>query len=129
MVFSLEIVTGCGRAKHAGERVIVSGHIPPGMFGGCWGHYSKDYEGLLSRYADVLAGQLFGHQHSGSFRILRTGSEYLGSPFAVAHVTPSFSPYQVFLQLRKNKRLEGSDSERTDIQIDRQSGCIPLLLD
>jgi hypothetical protein len=74
---------------------MITGHIPPGMFGGCWGRASKEYELLLFKYKDALAGQVFGHQHSGSFRLLREEAAYLGAPFAVAHITPALSPYNV----------------------------------
>mmetsp|Transcript_15293 Transcript_15293/g.39488 ORF Transcript_15293/g.39488 Transcript_15293/m.39488 type:complete len:503 (-) Transcript_15293:26-1534(-) len=82
------------RAQSSNERVLITGHVPPGMYGGCWGRASKEYELLLFRYRDALAGQVYGHQHSGSFRLLRENAEYLGAPFAVAHVSPGFTPYQ-----------------------------------
>lgn len=81
------------RAQGNNERVLITGHIPPGMFGGCWGRASKEYELLLFKYKGALAGQVFGHQHSGSFRLLREEAAYLGAPFAVAHITPALSPY------------------------------------
>jgi hypothetical protein len=59
------------RARAGGRKVIIAGHIAPGLWGGCWGAYSEAYEAVVAAAADVVAAQLFGHQHSGSFRVLR----------------------------------------------------------
>ena len=32
--------------------------------------YNKKYLGLLAKYANVIAGQMYGHEHTDSFRIL-----------------------------------------------------------
>ena len=45
------------------------------------GNYSAAYEELLSRYTNVVVGQLFGHQHSGSFRLLRAPSTSATPPY------------------------------------------------
>jgi len=82
------------RSKQNGERVLITGHIPPGMFGGCWGKASHEYEMLIGRFQETVVGQLFGHQHSGSFRLLREDGKYLGKPVSVAHVTPGFSTFK-----------------------------------
>eukprot|EP00240_Pyramimonas_obovata_P001020 CAMPEP_0118923918 /NCGR_PEP_ID=MMETSP1169-20130426/2271_1 /TAXON_ID=36882 /ORGANISM="Pyramimonas obovata, Strain CCMP722" /LENGTH=465 /DNA_ID=CAMNT_0006864979 /DNA_START=397 /DNA_END=1794 /DNA_ORIENTATION=+ len=81
-------------ARAAGEPCLITGHIPPGVYSGCWGNYSAAYEELLSRYTDVVAGQIFGHQHSGSFRLLRSPSTSATPPYGVAYVTPSFTAYR-----------------------------------
>ena len=32
--------------------------------------YNKKYLGILTKYANVIAGQMYGHEHTDSFRIL-----------------------------------------------------------
>ena len=32
--------------------------------------YNKKYLGILTKYASVIAGQMYGHEHTDSFRIL-----------------------------------------------------------
>jgi len=94
------------RARVAGNKVVVAGHIPPGLWGGCWGAHSQAYEAVVAAASDVVVAQLFGHQHSGSFRLLRGdggsagtvgGLEDTGLPppvTSVAFVTPSVTPYK-----------------------------------
>ncbi|KAK3253983.1 hypothetical protein CYMTET_36788 [Cymbomonas tetramitiformis] len=82
------------RARLARESCLITGHIPPGVWGGCWGNYSSAYQELVSRYTDVVAGQLYGHQHSGSFRMLRHPPDPTNPAFGVAYVTPSLTPYK-----------------------------------
>ena len=51
-------------------------HVPPGVFelvdGMSWFYlpYNKKYLGILTKYASVIAGQMYGHEHTDSFRIL-----------------------------------------------------------
>jgi len=80
-------------AQNDAETVLVTGHIPPGTWSGCWGNYSAEYEAVVARYAAVVAGQLFGHQHSGSFRMMRSPSHPHINAYGVAFVTPSLAPF------------------------------------
>ena len=116
------------QARVARERVVVTGHIPPGVWSGCWvrvpvrrsccvstaftcaavlsawvltqampsnapaphggveqGNYSAAYEETLHEYRDVLAAQLFGHLHSGSFRLLRSPSVSTTPAYGALH--------------------------------------------
>ena len=92
-----------------GGRAIIIGHIPPGLWSGCWGEYSEEYEQVVSDFEDVILAQFYGHDHSGSFRIFYGGDD-LGdevdgndgndgnstspAPVSVAHVTPSLTPFK-----------------------------------
>ena len=85
-------------ARLHGSRVIVTGHVPPGIWGGCWGEFSDEYEDIVASFADVVALQIFGHQHSGSSRLLRAfadgadRSEQDATASSVAFITPSIAP-------------------------------------
>ena len=89
------------RAARAGEPCVVFGHVPPGLWGGFWGRYSERYEAAVLAHAGAVAAQLFGHQHSGSLRLLRPAAGGKGAgdgggpgaPAAVAYVTPALTPY------------------------------------
>lgn len=87
-----------GEARAAGRKVIVAGHVPPGIWGGCWGEFGDAYENTVADFQDVVAAQLFGHQHSGSSRLLRafapTDDRTLpgARESSVAFVTPAISP-------------------------------------
>ena len=47
-------------ARAAGEKVVVLGHIPPGETDAL-PSYGDYYVDVVSRYADVIVLQLFGH--------------------------------------------------------------------
>eukprot|EP00899_Mesostigma_viride_P027805 jgi/Mesvir1/8209/Mv12500-RA.1 len=99
-------------ARARGERVILTGHIPPGLAGDCWGTWSVRYQQLAHRYAlaGVIIAHVFGHQHRGSLRLLRGPRKEAGNvagggtqpttfnsstfpaPSQVAYVCPSLSP-------------------------------------
>ena len=74
-------------------QAILIGHIPPGLWSGCWGEYSAEYEAIVGSFRDVIAAQLYGHQHSGSFRILYEPRNATKAS-SVAYVTPSLSPFK-----------------------------------
>jgi len=78
-------------ARAAGEAVLILGHSPPGVWGGSWGEASERYQHLVAAAGATVAGQLFGGQHSGSFRVLRDGA---GAPTSVAYVTPALTTFR-----------------------------------
>lgn len=78
-------------ARAAGEAVLILGHSPPGVWGGSWGEASERYQLLVPAAGATVAGQLFGGQHSGSFRVLRDGA---GAPASVAYVTPALTTFR-----------------------------------
>ena len=66
------------KAKSDGVKVYVNGHHPAvGVFAdtgisvdGLWPQYSMRYMVLIQRYADIIEGQFFGHDHVDEVRIL-----------------------------------------------------------
>ena len=76
-----------------GGKAILIGHIPPGLWSGCWGEYSEEYENIVGSFEDVVAAQLYGHHHSGSLRVLH-GADGEGAASGVAYVTPSLTPFR-----------------------------------
>ena len=66
-------------------QVYIVAHVPPGVFelveGMSWFYadYNKKYLNILQRYTDVIEAQLYGHEHTDSFRILfdKQGKLYL----------------------------------------------------
>ncbi|QDZ18343.1 metallo-dependent phosphatase [Chloropicon primus] len=90
--------------ESTGAKAILIGHIPPGLWSGCWGEYSEVYEEIVSSYTGVIAAQLYGHQHSGSFRVFYDrereagkGDGFLSRASGVAYVTPSLTPFKNLL--------------------------------
>jgi len=79
------------QARTAGEAVLILGHSPPGVWGGSWGEASEHYQRLVAAAGATVAGQFFGGQHSGSFRVLRDAA---GAPTSVAYVTPALTTFR-----------------------------------
>ena len=51
-------------------------HVPPGVFelveemSWFYGDYNRKYLDVLQKYTDVIQAQMYGHEHTDSFRIL-----------------------------------------------------------
>ena len=76
--------------ESAGESALIVGHIPPGIWNGCYGNFTERYEDVLAEFPGAVAGQVFGHRHSGSWRVFRDKTD---APSSVALTTPSLTPY------------------------------------
>ena len=73
---------------------MIVGHVPPG--GQSWGspqatvkELHARFLRLLIRFSHLLAGQLYGHTHSDSFRLIRSET---GKPVGLSLVQGSVSP-------------------------------------
>ncbi|GFN93274.1 acid sphingomyelinase-like phosphodiesterase 3b, partial [Plakobranchus ocellatus] len=83
-----------GDARAVGEKVILTGHVPPGLLTPDlvdWFHklHRSGFMKVLLHYADVIAATHFGHDHEDGFKILQNsdGSKSL-SQFTAPSVTP-----------------------------------------
>jgi len=56
-------------------QVYIIAHVPPGVFelgdGLRWFYpkYNRQYLDVLEKYADTIALQMYGHEHTDSFRV------------------------------------------------------------
>jgi len=56
-------------------QVYIVAHVPPGMFelgdsiSWFYAAYNKKYLEVMEKYQDVIAVQLYGHEHTDSFRL------------------------------------------------------------
>ena len=69
-------------------QVLIIGHVTPGGFerhaGQYWftahqdegDQYDVRYYGIIQKYYDVIAAQLYGHQHTDSFKLFYSTSEW-----------------------------------------------------
>ena len=86
---------GRGLGEERGEgRVYIVGHFPPG--GQSWTspqdtvkELHARFLQLLIRFSHVVAGQLFGHTHTDSFRLIRSEK---GKPVGLSLIQSSVSP-------------------------------------
>ena len=78
-------------AESVGDNALIVGHIPPGIWNGCYGNFTERYQEILAEFPRTVSGQVFGHRHSGSFRLLKDSE---GEPSSVALITPSLTPYK-----------------------------------
>ena len=57
-------------------QVILLTHVPPGVFelysGLMWFYnkFNNEYLGILREYSDIIGSQIYGHEHTDSFRVL-----------------------------------------------------------
>uniref|UniRef100_A0A2K6GMC9 Acid sphingomyelinase-like phosphodiesterase n=1 Tax=Propithecus coquereli TaxID=379532 RepID=A0A2K6GMC9_PROCO len=87
-------------ASRAGERVYITGHIPPGFFekkrNKAWFRegFNEQYLEVVQKHHRVIAGQFFGHHHTDSFRMFYDDA---GAPINVMFLTPGVTPWKTTL--------------------------------
>jgi sphingomyelin phosphodiesterase acid-like 3 len=74
----MESVLNSSRANN--EKVLIVGHVPPGMFeraagfvvkeGWFYDKFNERYVSIIRSHCNTIVGQLFGHEHSDSFKIV-----------------------------------------------------------
>lgn len=58
-------------------QVILLSHVPPGLFekysGLMWfyNEFNTQYVRILQNFSDVITSQIYGHEHTDSYRILK----------------------------------------------------------
>ncbi|XP_046373971.2 sphingomyelin phosphodiesterase A-like [Haliotis rufescens] len=74
-------------ASDHNEKVIITGHIPPGEF---WvqSQYGDIYTEIIRKYADVIAMNVFSHTHHDEFELITDPSD-TSRPTGVVFVAPS----------------------------------------
>ncbi|GFS00715.1 acid sphingomyelinase-like phosphodiesterase 3b [Elysia marginata] len=109
-------------AREAGEKVIVSAHVPPtipspSVFHWFYPQYQGRYVELMTRFSDVIVAHHYAHEHSDTFKILQRNDETGASPVFLA---PSVTP------LRGTKPSGEQFAHRNPgvrlVQYDRQTG-------
>ncbi|XP_023421441.1 acid sphingomyelinase-like phosphodiesterase 3b isoform X3 [Cavia porcellus] len=87
-------------ASHAGEKVYIIGHVPPGFFEKtrkkAWFRdgFNKEYLKMVQKHHHVIAGQFFGHHHTDSFRMFYDDA---GAPISAMFLAPGVSPWKTTL--------------------------------
>lgn len=83
-------------AQDRSSKVIIAAHAPPGYFERFAvipffnATYNSDYINLLNKHGKVIMAQIYGHEHTDSFRIFASDSGELQS---VAFLAPSVTPW------------------------------------
>jgi len=85
LVFELQL------AEFKGEKVHLLGHIPPGHVD-CVRVWSANFHAIISRYADTVTGQFYGHTHTDSFQLFYQQTKD-GMACNVAYIAPAVTPY------------------------------------
>ncbi|KAH9491715.1 Acid sphingomyelinase-like phosphodiesterase 3b [Bulinus truncatus] len=83
-------------AKSNGEKVILTGHVPPGLFfpeysDWYWPQFKSRFLSIIQNYYDVIVALNFGHDHYDSFKILQKED---GSSAVPQFVAPSVTPWR-----------------------------------
>lgn len=84
-------------AKKKNESVYIVAHVPPGMFelveGMSWfySEFNRKYLDILLRYTDVIRAQMYGHEHTDSFRIL---FDKEARPVSPIFLSPAVTPWK-----------------------------------
>lgn len=78
------------------EKVLVTAHIPPGVHtpsGLIWMYdsFHNKLVGILKKYAAVIVGMHFGHDHADEFKILQNNDGVASVPIFIA---PSVTPWR-----------------------------------
>ncbi|XP_069125849.1 acid sphingomyelinase-like phosphodiesterase 3b [Argopecten irradians] len=83
-------------ARSLNKKVILFSHIAPGYFekyeGMMWFYddYNYEYVKILQTFNDVIATQIYGHEHTDSFRLVK---DNFGEPVDVLFLSPAVTPW------------------------------------
>ena len=111
-------------AKQAGERVIVTSHIPPGLDEfdhaiGFHNEFDDRYVRAFDGYNDIVVGSFYGHNHLESFRILKdVSSENAHVMFLTSSVTPSINVNPSVTMYKYKKTFPFTILDRIPIYVD-----------
>ncbi|XP_012939408.1 acid sphingomyelinase-like phosphodiesterase 3a [Aplysia californica] len=83
-------------ARANGEKVLVSAHVPPGLFVPdfiywMYPQYQHSFHRIMLDFSDVIAGQYYGHDHTDTFKIVQNEKGQQASPMYTA---PSVTPWR-----------------------------------
>jgi sphingomyelin phosphodiesterase len=79
------------------EKVIIVGHIPPGIDDrsptpSCKPSYTLEFQKIVDEFADLIIMQAYGHTHTDSFRIIMDAATN-SIPRSVAFISPSVTTW------------------------------------
>jgi sphingomyelin phosphodiesterase len=77
------------QAEANNQYVYIIGHVPPASEQ-CLSLWAMHYQVLIRRYANIVRGQFFGHQHTDEFRITRDKEN---NPIGVQFLAPALDTY------------------------------------
>lgn len=75
-------------AEANNQYVYIIGHMPPGS-DACLSLWSKHYSVLVTRYANIIRGQFFGHLHTDE---LKVSKDFNDKPVGLQFISPSLDP-------------------------------------
>ncbi|XP_052775676.1 acid sphingomyelinase-like phosphodiesterase 3b [Mya arenaria] len=84
-------------ARKHNQMVYIIAHVPPGVFelgsGLTWFYpkYNKQYLEKLEEFADIITLQLYGHEHTDSFRVQFDAE---GKPISMMLLAPAVTPWK-----------------------------------
>eukprot|EP00058_Branchiostoma_floridae_P018145 XP_002603634.1 hypothetical protein BRAFLDRAFT_101365 [Branchiostoma floridae] len=78
------------------EKVYIIGHVPPGTHERIYTkrdfrpNHNKRYITIVRKYADVISGQMFAHEHFDTFRMIY---DEQGAPVSTVFLSPAITPW------------------------------------
>ncbi|XP_019646351.1 PREDICTED: acid sphingomyelinase-like phosphodiesterase 3b [Branchiostoma belcheri] len=84
------------QARQNVERVYIIGHVAPGTHERIYTkrdfrpNHNKRYIGIVRKYADVISGQMFAHEHYDTFRMFYDEE---GAPISTVFLSPAITPW------------------------------------
>ncbi|OWF39125.1 acid sphingomyelinase-like phosphodiesterase 3b [Mizuhopecten yessoensis] len=83
-------------ARSLNKKVILFSHIAPGYFEKYqdlmwfYNDYNNEYIKILQTFNDVIATQVYGHEHTDSFRLVK---DSYGEPVDILFLSPAVTPW------------------------------------
>ena len=90
--------TTLAAAQAANEKVVILGHIPPGISTSSsleesTGEFNLGMSKIVERYSSILVGQFYGHTHNDHLKVFKDVATST-KPTGVAYITPAVTQWE-----------------------------------
>ncbi|XP_044749117.1 sphingomyelin phosphodiesterase-like isoform X2 [Coccinella septempunctata] len=112
------------QAENKQERVLLIGHIPPGVHD-CMKVWSENFYSIVARYENTIIAQFYGHTHADEFQMFYDPKD-LSRPVNVAYLGPSVTTFENHNPAYRVYYLDGDYPDSTRAILDHETWTMNL---
>lgn len=107
------------QAENEQERVLLIGHIPPGVHD-CLKVWSENFYRIVGRYESTIIAQFYGHTHADEFQMFYDPDD-LSRPVNIAYLGPSVTTFENHNPAYRIYYIDGDYADSTGAVLDHET--------